>query len=443
MEPNVITRNGTELDHENLEQPGQSADEEVVSVRPVLAPDKNGAAQAEAAPALPERLRLDRPHRDVRPVLAVFCFESPGSFVGQYVGHVAGSLAARGTAVHVFTRGACELAVPGVTVHDLGPCGEGGVLEQVQEFTRRACEAFAGQFPGGGPVTLLGHDWSSVPALSLLREHTGGNVLLSIHSLERQRSDVTSDLAKRIEQIEHTGLREATAVLTHQPGVAEIARYWVPGCADRLNAAREPFPVHRFTGVTDPGVIKARYQVGPIDPTILYVGALDERHGPDVLMKTVPAVLKNHKQARFVFVGDGDLYWPLRVHARYLLLEHAVRLVGHLEGPPLYELIQAADVVVVPSREHTEWWPFQAAWAARKPVVVSHPAAGSFLEHEKDSVLIYPHESSCVWGVERVLFNAALAAAIARCGRERLEERFGWPGVAEQVEGLMAVKQPG
>jgi len=38
----------------------------------------------------------------------------------------------------------------------------------------------------------------------------------------------------------------------------------------------------------------------------------------------MPALLKNHKQARLIVVGDGGLYWPLRVYARYLLLEYAI-----------------------------------------------------------------------------------------------------------------------
>src|SRR4029079_6689864 len=99
---------------------------------------------------------------------------------------------------------------------------------------------------------------------------------------------------------------------------------------------------------------------------ILFIGELDDRHGPDALIKSVPTILKNHKQARFVFVGDGALQWPLRVHARYLLLEHAVRIVGHLSGDPLYDLIQSCDIVCVPSRAKTDDWPVLAAWAAKR-----------------------------------------------------------------------------
>jgi glycosyltransferase involved in cell wall biosynthesis len=375
---------------------------------------------------------------DTRPVLALFCYEHPDSPVGRFIGRLAGALARR-SAVHVFARHGFEPA-SAAAVHAVGECPGADLPGQVEEFTRRACDAFAEQFPAtSAPITLLGCEWSSVPALTRLRGLRQLDTLLAVHSLERQRSDLSSAVSKRIEEIELTGLRDAKAVLFHEPATAEVARYWVPECADRIVCLRQPFALERFCGNVDPGTIKARYQIGPLDPTILYVGDLDERYGPDLLVKALPGVLKNHPQARLIVAGAGGLYWPLRVYARYLLLEHAVRLPGSVEGPAADEMIQAADVVVVPSRQDTPWWPILAAWAARRPVVATHPAAPGLLEHERDGVLVYPSENSLVWGIERVLFDADLARAIGQRGYEKLEERFGWNGVAAQVEGLMRV----
>jgi glycosyltransferase involved in cell wall biosynthesis len=278
-----------------------------------------------------------------------------------------------------------------------------------------------------------------MPALSILRGIKSVNAILSLHSLERQRTTLTSEVSKRIEQIELTGLREAKTVLVQEPATAEVAKYWVPECADRIVNARFRFPSQHFETKIDPGQIKARYQVGPIDPTILFVGDLEERYGPDMVIKAMPAILKNNPQARLIIVGEGSLYWPLRVYTRYLLLEHAVRLVGSVEGQAGYELVQAADVIVVPSRESTPWWPILAGWAARRPVVATHQAAPALLEHERDCVRFYPSENSCVWGIERVLFDPEFGQTLARQGNTKLEERFGWNSLAVQVQELMGV----
>ncbi len=136
-------------------------------------------------------------------------------------------------------------------------------------------------------------------------------------------------------------LREAQVILTQESSAAEVARFWVPECAARLTAARQPFPVAPFNSKIDPGQVKARFQVGPIDPTILYVGDLSDRYGPDLLVKAMPAILRNHPQARLIVVGDGPQYWTLRVYSRYLLLDHAIRFPGSVVGQAMHELVES------------------------------------------------------------------------------------------------------
>jgi glycosyltransferase involved in cell wall biosynthesis len=377
---------------------------------------------------------------DGRPHLALFCFEPPDSIIGDQVKKLAGALTQRSLAVHLFARHDFALDAETIPVIVVGESAEEDLVSQVQTFTQRACNAFLSHFAGSAAhVTLLGHEWSTFPALSILRGVKNHRALLSLHSLERQRSDLSSDVGQRIHALECAGLNEAQGLLIHGAATAETARALVPECADRIVLAEQPFPVEPFQQGLDAGTIKARYQVGPIDPTILYIGDLEEPYGPDLLMKAMPAVLKNHPQARLILVGEGSLLWPLRVYARYLNLEHAVRLAGSVVGQALNELVQAADLVAVPSRQSTPWWPIQAAWAARRPVTATHPAAPELLEHEQDSVLAYPSENSIVWGIERILFDADLRANLAQKGYEKIEKRFDWGHMAEQVEAMLQV----
>ena len=395
-----------------------------------------------APPAAVEEFPLLSLSAPSGPVAAVFCYEAPESPVGRYVGKMVQALAMRNVKVVLFCRLPFAIDRTGVLVHAVGPTTGDDLLASVEEFTRLTALAFGQQFPAGSaPTALLGQEWSTIPVLLLLQEHTKLDFHLSLHSLERQRGDLKSEISQRIAEIEADGLQDAADVLVQDAAVGEAVRHWMPECAGKVHLAALPFPTKRFTGILDAGAIKARFHIGPVDPTILFVGAMDEAHGPDLLMKSIPAIVRNHPQARFVFVGDGDMLWPLRVYARYLLLEGVVRLVGHMEGQGLDELIQAADLVVVPSRQPTEWWPFQAAWAARRPVVATHPLAPSVLRHEKDCVLVYPHESSVVWGVERLLYDPRFRELLGHRGHEKLEERFGWNCVASQLETLLRIKQ--
>lgn len=414
----------------------------IATLSPDLAEHHNGDSTGTATLA-PDRHRASYATNEaaVQPALALFCYEGPGGDVARFIDRFAGPLCARGVALHVFSRRGLELDAPGTLIHVLGDGGEGSLIDRVGEFAHRACNAFLKQFSGSAtPVTVMGCEWSAVPALSILRGVKNLNTVLSLHSLEWQRSGMDSDLSRRIADLELSGLREARLVLTHDEATADAIREWTPDFADRVTPARPTFPVEDFAGEIDAGAVKARYQVGPTDPLLLCVGDLDERYGPDLLLKAMPAVLKQHPQARLVIVGDGALQWPLRVYARYLLLEHAVRLPGHVEGEAMSELVRAADAVVVPSRDSTPWWPIQAAWAARRPVVATHEAAPELLDHERDAVLVYPETPSCAWGIDRVLSDAELAGAIAERGGRKLRERFGWDAVAAQVIEAMGAR---
>jgi glycosyltransferase involved in cell wall biosynthesis len=413
-------------------------EEDVVKVRPMLRlmelPAPPFVSYTVAEP------NGDGPREGEQPVLALFCYEEPDTDVTRFLAQMATGLVGRGVVLHIYARKAFTLDAPGAVIRVLGDGNEGGLLERVQQFTHRAVTAFLRQYQASpAPVTLMGCEWTAVPALSLLRGIKNLGTILSLHSLERQRSDLSSDLSRQIEEIEQNGLRIARMVLTHHEATPGLIHEWAPDFASRVVPARPQFALDDFSGAFDPAAIKARYNVGPVDPMILYVGDLSERYGPDLLLKAMPTVLKKHPQARLVVVGDGSLYWPLRVYSRYLLLDHAIRFPGHVEGAALNELVQAADLIVVPSRDSTPWWPVQAGWAAGRPIVATHEAAPELLEHERDCVLVYPEIPSCAWGIDHVLSNPAVAQSVAIQGARKLRERFGWDAVAAQVLEAMDV----
>jgi glycosyltransferase involved in cell wall biosynthesis len=376
-------------------------------------------------------------------ILAMFCYEDASSEVTRFLDKLAGPLAARGVALHVFARKGFELDAPGAVVYVLGDGDAGTALDRVQQFTNRACNAFLKQQQNWHvPVSLLGCEWSAIPALSLLRSIKNLPTILSLHSIERQRSDGGTELGKQIAEYELNGLRTARMVLAHGDTTAHAIRQWAPDFANRVTVARPMFPVEQFAGEVDVGKVKARYNVGPVDPMIVYIGEMNERQGPDMLPKAMPAVLKKHPQARLVMVGDGSLYWPVRVQSRYLLLDHAIRMPGHLDGDTVCDLVRAADMIIVPSRDTTPAWPILAGWAASRPVVATREAAPEMLEHEHDAVLVYPESPSCAWGIDKVLTDPSLARAVARRGRQKLKERFGWDAIAAQVAEAMGMSTP-
>ena len=155
-------------------------------------------------------------------------------------------------------------------------------------------------------------------------------------------------------------------------------------------------------------------------PTLLFLGDLDERHGVDLLLRAMPAILRHHPRARLVVAGDGPLAEPLAAYCRYIQLEEVITFIPPPSGDTLILLMNGADVVVVPGREAVSPDAFDAARLARKPVVATHEAASEWAEHERDALLVYPSENAIAVAVVRLLDDSVLARKLggARRGEE-------------------------
>src|SRR5206468_6580353 len=190
-------------------------------------------------------------------------------------------------------------------------------------------------------------------------------------------------------------------------------------------------PAHRFNGWLDPGDVKRRYDIGPLDPMVLFSGRFSVQKGPDLLMEAVPHLLHYHRSAKFVFAGDGHMRWQLERRAHQLGVAHATRFLGYRKGQELVDLYKAADVVCVPSRNEPFGITVLEAWAAGKPVVVSqHGGPNEFVWHNVNGLKVYPEVESIGWGVGTLFTNFEWARWMGRNGRIAAETAFTWDRIA-------------
>ena len=124
-------------------------------------------------------------------------------------------LARPGRPVHLFSRYPFALSEPGVHVHAVGSCDDGDVVAQAREYTARASNAFAQELPVGRDVAVIAYEWTAAGVLSLLRGLRNQQGVLSLHSLERQRTDkhiVAEDRVATRTTIDHAVARKRIAV---------------------------------------------------------------------------------------------------------------------------------------------------------------------------------------------------------------------------------------
>ena len=121
----------------------------------------------------------------------------------------------------------------------------------------------------------------------------------------------------------------------------------------------------------------------------------------------------------------------LEQRADQLGVAHAVRLLGHREGPQVNRLVRSAEALVLPSRCRV---PFDdavidLARKAARPVVATHSGPAYLVRHEENGLLTYDNPGSIVWALDRILSDPTHAERMGRNGKRSDSSRQSWSDV--------------
>ncbi len=98
-------------------------------------------------------------------------------------------------------------------------------------------------------------------------------------------------------------------------------------------------------------------------PWVLFVGRLDAKKNPAVIVHAVPLVLKAVPDAKFIFVGhDNGEMDKLRAIADAAGVGSSIEWKGRLERAKIEPLRGQARVCVVPSKWRRSGWSLRRRW---------------------------------------------------------------------------------
>jgi glycosyltransferase involved in cell wall biosynthesis len=299
--------------------------------------------------------------------------------IGAYVDVLSEALAAKGADVHVLSvvehQTASTRDVNGVTVH------------------RRPLPFV----PGAGrlPPQAWRRAWLSVTVSRLIRKlHLRPSVVecpewmaeglalglkgefplvVRLHSSARQLFPHTGQgkayggLDGRLAAwFEEVSARHANVVASSRANLDEVAQRMRLG-PSALHAIPCPVRLPPTSPMPDQGA-----------PRVTFVGRLEPRKAPEIVLRAAPRVVAEVPAARFVFVGrDGveagtasSATW-LRREATRLRVAHAVELVGQLDRSGVAAELRRSTVCAFPSRWESFGNVVAEASATGRPVVVS------------------------------------------------------------------------
>jgi glycosyltransferase involved in cell wall biosynthesis len=378
--------------------------------------------------------------------IGLFSWESlhsiPVGGLAVHVTELAAALERKGNEVHVFTRIAPNQklyeVVDGVHYHRCPFNFNSDFFQEMNNMNKSMVHHFFETENVSGSFDIIhGHDWHVVNALDEIKKARNKRVVWTLHSNQygRDGNKFHDGPANNIKNTEWFGtyIAERIIVCSH---VMKNETQWIHRVPEnKIRVIPNGIWAHKFDGFIDPwNDVKKKYGIGVYDPVVLFVGRITYQKGPDLLLEAVPDVLKDFPNAKFIFVGDGDMKAHLENRARQLNIDHAVKFTGYISDQDKTNLYKACDCVVVPSRNEPFGIVVLEAWACGKPVIVIHgTGAGEIVWHDVTGLKVYQAPNSIAWGIKEIFRNPEKAKWIGKNGRYAAEKEFTWDKIAEKT----------
>jgi glycosyltransferase involved in cell wall biosynthesis len=171
-------------------------------------------------------------------------------------------------------------------------------------------------------------------------------------------------------------------------------------------------------------------------PVLGTVGRLAEQKGQIDLLRALPAILKEHPEARLLVAGDGELRVPLEQESLRLGLQGAVRFLGHRDDVPV--VLKALDVFVLPSRWEGLPQALLEAMALSLPVVATRCVGVEETVEDGASGRLVPQADPAALAAATIdlLRDPERASRMGERGRRVVMERHAQDRVAARVDRL-------
>ena len=179
----------------------------------------------------------------------------------------------------------------------------------------------------------------------------------------------------------------------------------------------------------DPGVDYAGHRV-------LFMGRLDERKNPDVLLRAAAELLPEYPDARFTFGGDGDVP-KYRNLAAKLGIADSCSFLGWVSGKSKDRLFRSNDVYCLPSKN--EGMPMSVLAMAYGLATVTTPVGGipQVIRDGSSGLFVPVSDHVALADVLRELFDSEDARrSIGMAGRAVVKERFGMEAFTSKLAAI-------
>jgi len=173
---------------------------------------------------------------------------------------------------------------------------------------------------------------------------------------------------------------------------------------------------------------------------VCFVGNFATWQGLEYLIKSVPHVLKECPDARFLLVGDGDLKERLESMVKDIGVSDKVIFTGMVPYQNVPYYINVSDVCVAPfisqRNERIGLSPLKLCeyLSCEKPVIASRISGLEILEDHQMGLLVPPEdEVALAQAIVKLLKSFSLREEMGKNGRQYVVKHRSWESVARKT----------
>lgn len=388
----------------------------------------------------------------------IVCFVTPEYFpisggTGAYVYYLSHSLQKLGHNVHVVARDKqdSEKTVNGIHVHYVK--GVGNALTRYWRFARSASKKIK-ELNKQNSIDIIHSNLPLVPSFAI-PDDSAKAIVCAVHSTWKGEAIVTKrDNPKELNPNEKAMLRFNVVLRSYEKklmnrsdALIAVSRYTVNELTELYGIEEEKIhviyngvDVDKFKPRPNRAELRQEFGLEEDKKIVLFVGRLYHRKGLEILLHSIPPVLKEFSNVKFVISGKGfkQKEESLRNLAKELNIEDHVTFLGYVPDEKLPRLYSASDIFVLPAIY--ENFPFAILEAQSTGLPVISTKVGGipeFLVDNENGFIIEPGDSiQLTQRVLALLQDPKLAKEMGDRGRKLVEEKFDWRLITGQVIDL-------
>lgn len=272
----------------------------------------------------------------------------------------------------------------------------------------------------GGAHLLHGHGLRFAPLFASASVASGLPLVVSLHNL------VPPDMNGLQRAAAGAALSRATRIIAVSDAVAKSAA--TIAVSSRIETIPNGIETARFLrgDAGTRGQTRYAHHVFDAAPIIVCLSRLSPEKDVTNLLEAFALILPDFPDARLLIAGDGKLRPTLQWHIELLGIGKSATLLGAVSREAVVELLSAADIFALSSREEGLSLAVLEAMAAGLPVVATR--IGGLPEAVADGVtgLLAPAQNPEAFAAQltKLLSDVPLRMRMGEAGRSRVLERF-------------------